>query len=59
MQRFSGTFILSPYATLGGEEVRKFLSVLNSLRQSIRFTVEFEDNKVLNFLDVTVDRKDK
>ena len=35
------------------EVVRKFLSVLNSLQQSIRFTVEFEDHKVLNFLDVT------
>ena len=37
--------------------VLKFLEFINSLRQSIKFTLEFESESVLNFLDVSIDRK--
>ena len=36
--------------------VLRFLEFVNGLRQSIKFTVEFEV-EVLNFLDVTIDRR--
>ena len=36
------------------EELNVFVSWLNSLRPSIRFKVEREDNGVLSFLDVTI-----
>ena len=36
--------------------VLRFLTFVNDLRQSIRFTVEFERRKVLSYLDVSINR---
>ena len=43
----------------GIDELRKFLSHINGLRESIKFTMEIEADNRIQFLDVMVYRKEK
>ena len=53
-QYMDHTFVIQPH---GHESLDDFLSNINSLRQSIEFTMETEKDRRLPFLDVLVQRK--
>ena len=45
------TYVIWPH---GKEKLKKFLEHLNSLSNSIKFTMEMEENGCLSFLDILI-----
>jgi len=41
-----------------GEWLDKILNIFNSFHKRIQFTLEISDNNSINFLDVTISKKD-